>query len=55
MMKISNCSGWIFIDKPEGKTSFDIIRQIKKILKIKKIVSAKSYFQNIKKIKSKAI
>ena len=30
-------SGWIFIDKPEGKTSFDIIRHIKKILKIKKI------------------
>ena len=37
MMKISNYSGWIFIDKPEGKTSFDIIRHIKKILKIKKI------------------
>ena len=36
-MKTNNYSGWIFIDKPEGKTSFDVIRKIKKILKIKKI------------------
>ncbi len=36
-MESNNYSGWIFIDKPEGKTSFDIIRNIKKILKIKKI------------------
>ena len=31
------------------------LENLKKILKIKKIVSAKSYFQNIKNIKSKAI
>ena len=36
-MKINDYSGWIFIDKPKGKTSFDVIRYIKKILKIKKI------------------
>ena len=36
-MKINNYSGWIFIDKPEGKTSFDVIRLIKKNLKVKKI------------------
>jgi tRNA pseudouridine55 synthase len=30
-------SGWIFIDKPEGKTSFDVIRDVKKILHIKKV------------------
>jgi tRNA pseudouridine55 synthase len=30
-------SGWIFIDKPVGKTSFDVIRVLKKILQIKKI------------------
>ena len=38
-MKTNNYSGWIFIDKPEGKTSFDIIRQIKKFLKLKKLVT----------------
>ncbi len=36
-MENNNYSGWVFIDKPEGKTSFDVIRSIKKILKIKKI------------------
>ena len=36
-MESNNHSGWIFIDKPEGKTSFDVIRNIKNILKIKKI------------------
>jgi len=33
----SNYSGWIFIDKPEGQSSFEVIRNIKKILKIKKV------------------
>ena len=36
-MKIKNYSGWIFIDKPEGRTSFDVIRIIKKSLEVKKI------------------
>ena len=36
-MKTNNYSGWIFIDKPEGKTSFDVIRSIRKILQVKKI------------------
>ena len=36
-MKIKNYSGWIFIDKPEGRTSFDVIRKIKKSLEVKKI------------------
>ena len=36
-MKTNNYSGWIFIDKSEGKTSFDVIRSIKKILQVKKI------------------
>ena len=29
--------GWIFIDKPSGISSYDVIRQIKRILKVKKI------------------
>ncbi len=30
-------SGFLLIDKPKGLTSFDIVREIKKILKIKKV------------------
>jgi tRNA pseudouridine55 synthase len=30
-------NGWIFINKPSGITSFDVIRNIKKIINIKKI------------------
>ena len=36
-MRTKIYSGWIFIDKPEGKTSFDVIRDVKKILHIKKV------------------
>jgi tRNA pseudouridine55 synthase len=30
-------NGWIFIDKPKGITSFDVIRKVRKFTKIKKI------------------
>ena len=30
-------NGWIFIDKPKGITSFDVIRKIRNFTKIKKI------------------
>ncbi len=30
-------NGWIFIDKPKDKTSFQVIYELRKILNIKKI------------------
>ena len=30
-------NGWIFIDKPQGITSFNVIQRLRKVLKIKKI------------------
>jgi tRNA pseudouridine55 synthase len=30
-------NGWIFIDKPKGITSFDVIRKVRRFTKIKKI------------------
>lgn len=37
-MSLSSLSnGWIFIDKPKGITSFDVIRKVRKFTKIKKI------------------
>lgn len=30
-------SGWIFVNKPKNVSSFDVIRQLKKIFSIKKI------------------
>ena len=30
-------NGWVFIDKPKGITSFDVIRKVRRFTKIKKI------------------
>ena len=30
-------NGWVFIDKPEGITSFDVIRKVRNFTKIKKV------------------
>jgi len=37
MNNISTIDGWIFIDKPSGISSFDVIRKIKKMANFKKI------------------
>ena len=35
--KTNNMNGWIFIDKPQNLSSFQVIRRIRKVLNIKKI------------------
>ena len=37
MSFIKFLNGWVFIDKPEGITSFDVIRKVRSFTKIKKI------------------
>ena len=37
MNKTSSINGWVFIDKPKGISSYDVIRKIKKMVNIKKI------------------
>ena len=37
MSFVKSLNGWVFIDKPEGITSFDVIRKVRGFTKIKKI------------------